>query len=88
MSYEATKSWRIRNPVARANQSKRYYAQTDDTANRTREKWTAAEDRAVLAQATTDLELARLIGRTIRAVQHRRHVLRKVSLDEQIVEEL
>ena len=85
MSYEKTKQWKKRNPEMVSKQLTRYYAQADETATNTKAKWTADEDRDVLAQATSDPVLARKLGRTIRAVQHRRHVLRKKSFEEMIM---
>ena len=53
---------------------RRYYAQSDDRNGR--DFWTQAEDRLVLS-STHDPSLSIQLGRTIRAIQNRRYILKK-----------
>jgi hypothetical protein len=49
----------------------RNYAQTQGAPN-TRNPWTEAEDKQVLAREVTDRELSAKLGRSVQAIQIRR----------------
>lgn len=57
----------------RTDSDRRYHAQSNSRNGR--EEWTQHEDRLVLA-STHDPTLSRQIGRTIRAIQSRRQILK------------
>ena len=54
-----------------------------DNINRkvTRKRWSAKEDKMVLAHEIKDRELAKLLNRTVPAIQQRRNELRKREQD-------
>ena len=54
----------------------RYYAGWEN-AKRRNEPWDCIDDELVMAQDVTDRELGKMIGRSIKAIQTRRHRLRK-----------
>jgi len=56
-------------------QRKRYYAKT--SYKYPKREWTIEEDKLVLAHIMTDMELSRLIERSVIAIQKRRCILKK-----------
>ena len=74
--------WREANPnkwkQMRTAQKKRYYARTRKNSRRRFKKWTADEDRRIVAKRrSTDRELAKKLGRSMQAIYARRMKLRK-----------
>ena len=61
----------------RRNKDKpRYYSGWEQAKNR-RTRWTLGETELLTSFAGTDRELSKLLGRSISAIQHRRHLLLK-----------
>lgn len=81
--YRDNKAWRLRYPQKRLRQTYRYYDRTlPEEARKGRQLWTVEADRLVIERdGLTDTEIARRLGRTLRAVQHRRHRLRRAAGD-------
>lgn len=55
-------------------QRKRYY---DKTSIYPPSRWTAEQDEKVLEHSITDSELSKIIGHSVRAIQHRRSRLKR-----------
>ncbi len=58
-------------------QNQRYYGKTSFLYQP--RLWTAEEDTLVMEHDITDHELSEKISRSVRAIQHRRHRLRKLA---------
>lgn len=70
---EAVKKWRKAHPEKRTEQRRRYYDNTPNAGNSSKEPWTREQDRAITEpNKPTDRELAVRLGRSVRAIQVRR----------------
>jgi hypothetical protein len=79
--------WREANPDKwkrmRRLQKKRYYARTRKNNRRRFKKWTADEDRKIIAKhRPTDRELSAKLGRSMQSIYRRRSLLRKDRLSK------
>ena len=57
-----------------------YYGHLPDNRKVTRRRWTAEEDKQVIAHTVSDRELAEILNRTIPAIQQRRNALKELAL--------
>lgn len=64
----------------RKDYNKRYYARTSGSAHNSREQWTEKEIKMILAREVSDTELAKVLGRSVRAIQVQRCKLKKQVL--------
>ena len=53
-------------------QQKRYYHKTQDAPNK-RKYWTDEETELVMKHEISDTELSKMLGRSVKAIQRRRH---------------
>lgn len=65
--------WR---PLNKKKEKVRYYSNWEKAPNRTT-RWTTEETNTLLSFTGTDRELSALLGRSVRAIQMRRHVLKR-----------
>lgn len=81
MSYEKDKRYygsRDAYNKAHRGYNRKYYAQTPvECAANSHEKWTSDDINILTHWASDDLSLAQFLGRTIRAVQRKRHELKR-----------
>ena len=56
-----------------------YYGEGRDQRERSRSPWLPYEDELILQHEYSDRELSNLLKRTIPAIQHRRHRLKKAT---------
>lgn len=77
-AYEYNKVWRQRHPNTRYSGKKRYYTKTQGARN-TGNPWTENENKQVLAREVADTELAKMLGRSVSAIQHQRYNLKKIE---------
>jgi hypothetical protein len=49
------------------------------TATQFKQRWTAADDEKVMSSSLKDMDLAKVIGRSLKAIQRHRWALRKRS---------
>ena len=59
---------------------KKYYAATREQARHVRERWSEVEDNILINIRVDDRELSEILGRSMQAIQSRRHILRKRGL--------
>lgn len=71
-NYKDLDKWR----KSKNRQRKRYYDKTSNAANKG-ERWTQQEIDLVLKHEITDMELSRLIGRTVASIQSLRCKLKR-----------
>jgi hypothetical protein len=69
------RQWRRANPDQRNNQRKKNYNQTGN-ACKSHKRWNQNHDILVLERSCSDRELHELIGRSVQAIQIRRHNLK------------
>jgi len=79
--YLATKRYRAKYPKRRAIERKRNYAQTagPDLNFHHRARWTMMEIRVLETWCLTDRELHLFLGRSVKAIQNKRHLLRQTA---------
>lgn len=68
--------WNRQRPDKMREYRIKYASSADDTALKSRDPWTEAEMRRVLAQDIPDRKLAVELQRTVRAIQLKRHKLK------------
>ncbi len=74
---EAMRLWRKRNPEKQYRSKLANYRQTQGAPN-TGSLWTEREDRSITSpERPCDRELSKLLGRSMKAIQNRRSVLKK-----------
>ena len=79
-NYEANKRWRLKNPKARAAQTKRNYDGGRPATAQRRRPWIEEEESAIIQVARPDdRDLARLLNRSVKSIQVRRSKLLKTS---------
>ena len=71
-NYKDLSKWRN----SKNRQRKRYYQKTQNAGN-SQEIWTKEDEELVLAHSMSDTELSSLIGRSVGAIQKRRHLIKK-----------
>ena len=71
-NYKDLNKWRD----SKNRQRKRYYKKTQNAVNG-QEIWTKEDEALVMAHSMSDTELAGLIGRSVGAIQKRRHLIKK-----------
>lgn len=76
MAYEHTKSWKKRNPEKRNAQRRKNYKSTAAGNIREGSKWIQEEDRLLINFDMSDRYLHSIIGRSVQAIQLRRHKLK------------
>lgn len=84
--YEINKRWRKKYPHKRQASTARYYAKTQN-AKFGYTPWLSKDDEMVLKHEVCDMELHRILGRSVAAIQHRRHILKK-RIEEKEVEKI
>ena len=78
MSYKYNKTWRLKNPDKRGQSTNKYYQKygTIKGGNKKGHKrgpvWTEKECMLILDPKHTDVELYRLLGRSVKAIQTKR----------------
>ena len=73
MSYAATKRWRKKYPAKYKAQKLRYYEQSVKHATANYQRWTIEDLTLILKRTFCDSYLSILIGRSVKAIQVRRH---------------
>lgn len=76
-AYEYNKRWREKYPAKRARGRSRYKSQFVDGAFRSDGEWTDFEIKAILERKQSDRALASRFGRSVRAIQNKRHMLKQ-----------
>ena len=82
MGYKTNKAWRLRNPDKRGESTTRYYRKygTIKGGNKKGHKrglvWTEKECMLVFDGTYTDVELYKFLGRSVKAIQTKRHRLK------------
>jgi len=79
--YLANKAYRTKYPKRRAAERKRNYTQTagPDLNFHHRARWTRMEIRVLEMWCLTDRELHLFLGRSVQAIQNKRHLLRQTA---------
>lgn len=84
MSYASNKKWRIHYPEKRSKEKGRYYKKHRENPlcqMNAGQEWTMKEDALITApDKPFDTTLARQIGRSVEAIQLRRHRLKKLVI--------
>lgn len=76
MSYRHNKTWRKRHPKTWRESKQRYYDQFRPGARNRGERWTTAATKLIIARRRPhDRVLAKLLGRSVRAIQMKRHMI-------------
>lgn len=70
-------TWRLQHKDKRNEWRKRNYNKTTNAIN-SNKHWSQKEEKLVLMSELTDFELAQIIGRSVQAIQLRRHKLTKI----------
>lgn len=78
--YERKKNYYKRNPEKLREHRKKYYAATRETARHEGERWSEVEDNILINICVEDREMSEILGRSMQAIQSRRHILRKRGL--------
>ena len=76
MSYEANKRWRQAHPEVWQASKSRYYAKSEEGAIHKNRRWTQVELRELMAHSILDKDLAKKLGRSVRALQVQRAKVR------------
>jgi hypothetical protein len=67
------KRWRLNHPEARNAERRKYYSKSDNWCYNERSEWTLFEIDTILhPHKPTDVELSKMLGRSIRAIQIKR----------------
>lgn len=82
MSYKNNKKWRKKHPKSFQRQKRRYYRQTAFAPNGW-EEWSTSETKLAVAHIVPDKELSKILGRSVGAIQMRRHRFRERKKDSQ-----
>ena len=69
MSYKNNKNWRKRHPLKWQLGKQRYYRQFEADAINKKKRWAIVEINLVLKKVVSDRCLARLLGRSVKAIQ-------------------
>ena len=79
--YKDNKRWRKKNPKIWQAGKMKYYRQFAFEYNNEnwRERWDNIEDLILLNSKITDRKLHMILGRSVGAIQHRRHRLNKLD---------
>jgi 4-hydroxyphenylpyruvate dioxygenase-like putative hemolysin len=80
--YEINKKWRKKHPLTYQKGKARYYRKSEKSANNKQQRWTLKDINLVLNKnknGRTDSELAKLLGRSVMAIQIKRIRLNKTS---------
>ena len=75
-NYERNINWRKKHPDDWKASKKRYYDKHSYSPNGWR-RWTPEEIRMCLDHSISDVELSKRIGKSVRAIQVKRHNLKK-----------
>ena len=76
--YQSNKEWRHRNPIIRNAGKNRYYQKTQNATNGGK-RYDTADEELIFNHDISDSELSALIGRSVAAIQHKRHgILKKM----------
>lgn len=84
-NYKHNKAWRKRNPDIWQKGKQRYYQQFEAGAYNGKQRWPISDGNLVLQKNTSDRDLARILGRTVKAIQMYRVKLRKNFKNEKII---
>ncbi len=80
-AYQVNKRWRKNHPDRRRRDKNRHYDTGEGPKHNEYQSWGQAEDRAITASnRPTDRVLAVQLGRTVRAIQNRRNVVKSLSI--------
>jgi hypothetical protein len=71
-NYKYNKTWRQKNPEKRHQGKKRYYDKTAFAENHMK-SWSKHELKVLINRTGTDTALAKKLGRSVRAIQAKRH---------------
>ena len=75
--YKYNKNWRLKHPEKRNDQKAVYFSKTTYTGSfNRRNPIRQEEDNLILEHSIPDTELHKIIGRSVRAIQARRHRLK------------
>lgn len=75
--YKYNKKWRDNHRDAYNKGKLDYHAKTRQEAKNEYQLWSQEEDRQVLEHKLSDRELGKKIGRSVQAIQGRRHKLKR-----------
>jgi len=75
--YKATKKWRKNNPLIWKKGKKRYYDKSRKEAYNYRQCWTINDIDIIIERKDTDSDIAKLIGRSVKAIQSKRARIKK-----------
>lgn len=79
--YKSNKEWRKRHPDRRASQRSKYYARMKKWDVRSRMPWSAEDEEIIIEHVAPDRELAKTLGRSVRAIQVRRAQIKRAYSD-------
>lgn len=86
MGYSANKKWRKDHPEERNAERRRYYEKGSKFGRKGYDRYTEEEDAAIIApDRPKDLDLARILNRSMRSIQIRRMRLRQIQREGKLV---
>ena len=85
VSYEYNKRYRYSHPSKRADERKKYYDKYSDSPN-SKKLWKEEELQMVLDHKVSDVELHKMLGRSVRAIQAMRTKLKNENVPDYIAE--
>lgn len=72
MSYESNKKWRKNKPKVWNATKNRYYKQFEKEASNKHQRWTINDILLIESKKVADRKIAKLIGRSVKAIQVKR----------------
>lgn len=75
--YERNKKWRKNKPKIWKKIKDRYYKKSEATAFNSKQLWTIYDCNLILMMSFSDSKIARMIGRSVKAIQVQRTRLKK-----------
>ena len=79
MSYKSTKKWRKKHPHQWQATKRRYYNQFEAAANNKHQRWTVNDVALVIQKKESDRTIAKLIGRSVKAIQIKRLRMKEMT---------
>lgn len=74
-AYEYKKRWREKYPAMKRARGRSRYSRFVDGAHKSGQEWADHEIKAILERKQSDKVLASRFGRSVRAIQNKRHML-------------